>query len=300
MRNKSRHAAAHHPIRLRLFVYTLSALRTCPPHALTAAPAEWEPRVLSLLKNIATVVRDPRDADFYLVYACLTNAYFAARTRKHYCARCLQIDAEVVRAMRAIGRFWDELPHRHIVTHLECPRQGVADQIDIAYPRLWAARPTLVICGQASRAGAPDLARQLHIPYAVRHDLLLPVLPTTARPVELFYAGTFASGYPRSWLRQALGNSSRIFEFSSRDPPQAELEAARAASRRAKFVVVPPGDTPESVRGVCWAVRSTWCVVCGAWWAVVGGGWRIVPHMSCVIALRAFTRCLLRTPGTHL
>ena len=216
----------------RLFVYSFP--RTCPPFILTAAPAEWEPRMLALLKRISMVVDDPREADLFLVDACLTNIYFGGRTRKHSCAQCAQLEGEILRTMRRVGRFWDEEPHRHILTHLECPRVGAPDPIDAVFPVLWDARPTLVVCGQNSRHGTPDTARQIHTPYAVRHTLLLPVLPSSKRTVDLFYAGTFAAAYPRAWMRDSMRNASVISEFSSRDPSELALEAARSASRTAR------------------------------------------------------------------
>jgi hypothetical protein len=268
-RNQSLHRAP------RLYIYQFQRSYLCEAYA---SPAAFELQTLSLLRRLCTVVDDPREAELFFVNARLVNTWFAFRTRHHYCKGCLGFEAELLGEMRRVGDYWDRLPHRHIVTHLECPRAGISDPIDIAYPVLWAARPTLVLCSQNSRPGQPDVARQIHLPYARSTEKVLPVLPAAKRTVDLFYAGTFAAAYPRQWMRASLRNSSTtaatsgsgsryaaassaaaasssapfsyssgIAEFSSRTPSPGALEAAHSASRVARFVVVPPGDTPECV-----------------------------------------------------
>ncbi len=221
----------------------------------------WESEAITLLKTSLPIAKKPSDADLFLVDECLNLEYFSKRESKHSCKHCQKLDAELVALMRATGHYWDApaTRARHIISHPECPRMDIVDPLDVQFPNIWGRSlntipgvpQAMVLCAQSSRPGRPDAARTLHVPfYSHRKTGIYSILPAAERAHDFFFAGTFSSGWPRGWLREALqpANSSVLQLFSTRAPSDAELKELTNNARRARFIIVPPGDTPETPR----------------------------------------------------
>ena len=122
----------------------------------------WEPRALRMVTRALTLVEDPALADWFLVNACLGRFYLNMRDSANPasraavaahnlnkttgwrkagtykdCKACLQFEAWLVKEMARTGPYWVQRPHRHIVTHMRCPREGRATYPFGPSPIIW-------------------------------------------------------------------------------------------------------------------------------------------------------------------
>ena len=223
---------------------------------------KWEPHALRMVRkgvhDALDVVDDPTAADWYLVDACLARTYGTHRTRRLSCFECDKLEEQLLLEMRAVGPFWDLHPHRHIVTHTRCPRVNA----NSTYPNgpifsrsgLWpqgranSSRGPVVICSLQSEPGKPDETRQVHVPFHVPLKLQS-ILPMNHRPQSIFYGGSLVHEHRKQWIEPMLKEGSiASVVLKSRVPTVSELQRIHDNAHQSKFVLCPPGDTPESTR----------------------------------------------------
>lgn len=117
----------------RLFVYPRLPGSTCGTYG-NWNNHQWEVTALDLIKQLLPRTDNPDQADLFLVDECMQHDYFSRRTSKHRCQHCVDRDAKLMAGFRRVGHHYDLAPHRHIVTHVECPRRGKADPLDVLFP----------------------------------------------------------------------------------------------------------------------------------------------------------------------
>ena len=267
----------------RLYVHRFSSGRLCndtnvanytPFH--TNLNQAWEPRALQMVRDVLTEVSDPSLADWFLVDVCLARFYLSMRDSvnpatqarvasynahrgKHTqkvghkdCKACDRLEESLVAEM---GHHWVQRPHRHIVSHFRCPRVGRATYPYVPFGRsgLWpstargAARGPLVLCLHQADPGVADSSRQVHLPYYTP-IAAAPVVPSAERTHDFFFGGSL-SPPNRRWVASALSQeAAALVLLNGRGTSAARLAEMHRLTRISRLVLVPPGDTPESLR----------------------------------------------------
>jgi len=254
---------------LRLYIYDLSGV----PGAVridakdnTNNQNDWhEKTIIGLLSKSAHRVHDPADADFFFVPAPLVRHYGLHRSQS---SCCYGLDEAIVNAMRRVGSYWDKQQGRHIVSNLKCPFKDHAHPWYKRFPKLWGSKQALFICLEANANGM-DARRSLHSAYYVRPDFFDDGLEaqssgSSSRDVLAMYAGA-AANKNANWkpmvirrrIWDGLNNCKECTvlasgHMGSRVPKADFYPRLRALLHRARFQIVPPGDTIErSSRDQC-------------------------------------------------
>lgn len=193
---------------------------------------------------------DPAEAELFYVPAHLTMMYFAKRFPGNFsCPFCERRDAEIVAFMREVGPFWDRFGGAdHLVDSLTCTYQKGAYWFN-SFKSLWGGN-TLRACLEENMRKHDANAIKVPYYYARPEE---PVLLAGERDIPIFFAGSAkrTKGRDRTWIPTALASisGSSYMEVTRTGEDHTQLiSRIDGAMRRAKFAVVPAGDTPESLR----------------------------------------------------
>jgi len=164
------------------------------------------------------------------------------------CTFCEQRDDDIVDFLRTIGPYWDRFSGKdHLVTSLRCTKLPSSRHIDDAFPKLWGQ--TMRAClEEIATPGAYDWRSTIKVPYFTPPVIGL-VLPPARRNTSVYFTGSMMPS--RRWMQDAfpLVISSDLEWFERRSSGEANAnEHLLERMSVSKFAVVPPGDTPESLR----------------------------------------------------
>jgi len=207
---------------------------------------EFELKLWSDLHGMEMAQR-PEDAELFLVPAFLAEMFMNKRVGRQ-CTFCEQRDDDIVDFLRAIGPYWDRFSGKdHLVTSLRCTKPPSSRHIDDAFPKLWGQ--TMRAClEEIATPGAYDWRSTIKVPYFTPPVSGL-VLPPARRNTSVYFTGSMMPS--RRWMQDAfpLVTSSDLEWFERRSSGEANAnEHLLERMSVSKFAVVPPGDTPESMR----------------------------------------------------
>lgn len=189
----------------------------------------------------------PEDADIFLVPAFLVEMYIRNRHGRH-CPFCKRRDDEIVDFLRTTGPYWDRFSGKdHLVTSLRCTKLPSTRHYDAAFPKLWG-RTMRACLEELATPGAYDLRSTVKVPYFIPPVSGF-VAPPARRNTSVFFTGSMMPS--RLWMQDAfpLVASSDLEWFERHSSGEtAAVENLLERMSMSKFVVVPPGDTPESIR----------------------------------------------------
>mmetsp|Transcript_9432 Transcript_9432/g.26588 ORF Transcript_9432/g.26588 Transcript_9432/m.26588 type:complete len:454 (+) Transcript_9432:54-1415(+) len=193
------------------------------------------------------MTNNPEDADLFLVPAFLVEMYLHNRRGRH-CDFCKRRDSAIVDFLRSIGPYWDRFSGTdHLVTSLRCTKLPSSTHFDDAFPNMWGH--TMRAClEEVARPRAYDLRSTIKVPYFIP-PVSGNVRPPSMRNTSVFFTGSMMPS--RLWMQDAfpLVASSNLEWFERRSSGElAAVENLLERMSMSKFVVVPPGDTPESMR----------------------------------------------------
>lgn len=253
--------------RLLMYVYDLEAAGVSTHCTDQTGNYGYESHVEEELRHVVNVTKDPNQATFFLLPACLTQFMVENCWRWRPDGQltlvpdlCMAYESNLTRAMRHVGNFFDRHGGAdHLVTALKCPlkkAQGWSASnhhwFGGAYPTLWRDSCTRNVCLETENdkhARKRDLTREVHVPYYVPPENVHPPLPPSERDKDLFFVGSYCCG--REWLKRTMRPDDQLELFRTEDQTVSSWESKMAEGferqRRARLLVSPHGDSAERI-----------------------------------------------------
>jgi len=208
---------------------------------------EFEFAFIEMMKKHPCRVFDIASAKFFVVPAKTVHFYFSQRESFRVCPKCQEADTLVVKHLLRSGNYWNTHREQHLVPSLRCPLEDPHAPFSLPehFPQLWAGG-AMQVCLEATRSDI-DKFRSLHVTYVVQPEMFAKTLrPSAERDLLAVYAGT-----PFTEWRRTLSTSMKscadcvVLEPPSRKMHSDFMENWTTVLSRARFQVVPPGDTIE-------------------------------------------------------
>jgi len=213
-------------------------------------------KALALVLEQAEQVSDPERAELFFVPSYLVSMlqfeFIGWINVTEALGPMLAHDKAIVDFMRKVGPYWDRHGGAdHLVSALQCGLIG--SPLDQAYPQLW--NRTIKACLHGVAHGVYT-SRDIHVPYYQDPSFSpytpRPEVPPHNRSHSVYFSGSIMPG--REWVEEGLARIPQSLflpierwgqEFSDRNALITEVLRNMSQSQ---FVLVPVGDSPESLR----------------------------------------------------